>query len=279
MFSGIQDTWGNKMTQTVRFVDTVSYTEADQSDFNMRMMRPQGVIPESTLGTLIPSAIASMNVRIGPGEAFIQGFQYKNDANVDVAIGANSSGSTRIDIVILKLDRTANTLILTVKAGTPGAGAPALTQVAGGTWEFPIANITVANGASSIVTGNISDQRVFSKWPSTALDTSGITAQITALQLMAPKAYGKLQGNGGGVTLLSGQGISSVTRSGPGSYRINWSTAFLNADYTVVCQGITTHGGYVLNVTQTTTYTDVILFAPGTGFEDGYVHIAAFGAQ
>jgi len=110
-----------------------------------------------------------MNVRVGPGEAHIQGFQYKNDANVDLPIGANSSGSTRIDRVVLSLNRAANTLVLAVVAGTPGAGAPALTQVAGGNWQFLIADITVVNAASSITGGNISDQRVYSRWPYPAL--------------------------------------------------------------------------------------------------------------
>jgi len=163
------------MTQRVRFVDSVSYTEADQSDFNMRMMRPQGVIPESALGTLIQSAPGGMVVRIGPGEAFIQGFQYLNDANVDLGIAANSSGSTRIDTVVLSLNRTANTLALAVVQGIAGAGAPALTQVAGGNWQFPIANITVANAVGSIVNGNIADLRVFSRWPTNAVASPMIT--------------------------------------------------------------------------------------------------------
>ena len=111
------------MTQTVRFVDSISYTEADQADFNMRMMRPQGVIPESVLGTLIVSAIGSMAVRVGPGEAFVQGFQYMNDANFDLAIAGNASGSTRIDYVVLRLNRTANTLLLAILQGIAGAGA------------------------------------------------------------------------------------------------------------------------------------------------------------
>lgn len=157
------------MTQRVRFVDSVSYTEADQSDFNMRMMRPQGVIPDSALGLLALSAPGGMTVRIGPGEAFIQGFQYLNDANVDLGIAANSSGSTRIDTIVLSLNRTGNTLLLAVVQGIAGAGAPTLTQIAGGNWQFPLANITVANAAASIVGGNIADLRVFSRWPLTSL--------------------------------------------------------------------------------------------------------------
>ncbi len=169
------------MAQTVRFVDSISYTEADQADFNMRMMRPQGVIPESVLGTLIVSAIGSMAVRVGPGEAFVQGFQYKNDANLDLGISSNTSGSTRIDYVILRLNRTANTLILAILQGVSGAGAPTLTQVVGGTWEFPLAQVMVVNNASTITAGNIGDYRVLSRWPLSSIDGAMATdAELAA---------------------------------------------------------------------------------------------------
>lgn len=170
------------MVQTVRFVDGVSYTEADQADFQMRMMRPQGVIPESSLGTLIGSSIGTMYVRIGAGEAFIQGFHYKNDVDVDLLIANNSSGSTRMDRIVLSLNRAANTLLLAVVQGVPGAGLPSLTQVVGGNWEFPLYNVTVTNNAVSITSGNLSDVRVFSRWPVSALDTTLITeSELTTI--------------------------------------------------------------------------------------------------
>lgn len=170
--SGTTGTWGSNMTEIVRFVDTVSYTEADQADFNKSMMRPQGVLMDSSYGPLSVSAIGSMNVRVSAGEAFIQGFQYRNDANKDIPIDSNSSGSTRIDTIVLRLDRSANTITAVAKKGTPGAGAPTLTQVAGGTWEFPLYNVTIVNGAGTITSGNLADVRVYSRWPVTALSDS-----------------------------------------------------------------------------------------------------------
>lgn len=71
---------------------------------------------------------------------------------VNLPVGANSSGSTRIDRVVLRLDRSAWTVRAVVKPGTPGAGAPTLTQDSGdtGVWEIPLANVTVLNGAASV---------------------------------------------------------------------------------------------------------------------------------
>lgn len=69
-------------------------------------------------------------------------------------IAANTSGSTRIDLVVLRYTRSNRTVTVQVKTGTPGAGAPTLTQDAIGAgsdlWEIPLAQVTVANGVSVI---------------------------------------------------------------------------------------------------------------------------------
>lgn len=73
-------------------------------------------------------------------------------------VGANSSGSTRIDLVILRLTRATPIVEIVVKAGTPGSGPPALTQDLGttGVYEIPVAQVTVVDGASTIAAGNVS---------------------------------------------------------------------------------------------------------------------------
>ncbi|MFJ7100197.1 hypothetical protein [Streptomyces albogriseolus] len=67
-------------------------------------------------------------------------------------VDANSSGQTRIDRVVLRLDRSTWTVRAVVKPGTPGAGAPALTQATGdtGLYEIPLADVTVLNGAAAV---------------------------------------------------------------------------------------------------------------------------------
>lgn len=78
-----------------------------------------------------------------------------------LAIGSNSSGSTRIDLICAKLDTgvvpdstASNIATLVVVAGTPGAGAPATPS----NHEL-LAEVTVVNGASSIADAAISDER------------------------------------------------------------------------------------------------------------------------
>lgn len=164
------------MTETTYFFDGVSYTEGQQADFQASAMRPQGVFPESPLGTLTVTAInGNMTITVGAGEALVQGFYYRNDANLVLAIASNVSGSLRVDRAVLRLDRAANSLLAVIKQGVPGAGAPALTQVAGGTWEFPLYTINVANAAASIISANLTDQRAYSRWSYMALDPTMAT--------------------------------------------------------------------------------------------------------
>jgi hypothetical protein len=171
------------MTETVKFVDGVLYTEADQADWNMAVERPGGIFADSILGILSASAPGGMVVRVSPGNAMIRGFLYKNDANKDLTIGSNISGSLRIDTVVLRLVPTSNIFTAQVVVGTPGAGAPTLTQVPGGTWDFPLADVSVANGAVSIVAGNLSDRRTYSKWPASSIDDALATdADISTVQ-------------------------------------------------------------------------------------------------
>lgn len=67
-------------------------------------------------------------------------------------IDANTSGQTRYDLVVIRLDRTSFQATAVVRKGTPGAGVPSFTQTVGttGYWEVPIAKVQVASGAITI---------------------------------------------------------------------------------------------------------------------------------
>ncbi len=76
------------------------------------------------------------------------------------AVTANASGQTRIDLVVLRLNRTDQTTTVQVKAGTAGSGVPPTpTQDASsggtGTYEVPLARVTVASGVSTITAANV----------------------------------------------------------------------------------------------------------------------------
>ncbi|MFI1607859.1 hypothetical protein ACH4YN_38095 [Streptomyces griseofuscus] len=71
---------------------------------------------------------------------------------VNLPVTANSSGATRTDRVVLRLDRSAWTVRAVVKPGTSGGGAPSLTRDVGdtGVYEVPLAIVTVPSGASTV---------------------------------------------------------------------------------------------------------------------------------
>ena len=78
-----------------------------------------------------------------------------------LVIGSNSSGSTRIDLICVKLDTSivpnefaSNIATLVVVVGTPGAGAPATPND-----HYKLAQVTVADGETEIDNANITDSR------------------------------------------------------------------------------------------------------------------------
>lgn len=108
-----------------------------------------------------------MQVVAAIGQALVRGVFYENDAVKNLTIGAAPSvGNTRLDGIILRLDQTANTITLVVKAGTAnnsGGILPILTQNET-TWELLVGIVTVAAGTAAITTGMINQLR-----PSTGL--------------------------------------------------------------------------------------------------------------
>ncbi len=91
---------------------------------------------------------------------------YSGTSDNILSIAANASGSTRKDIVVLRLTRSTWAVTAAIVQGTPGAGNPSLTQDAtGGTtgvWEIPLAVVTVANGAATIASGDVVDSTWYS---------------------------------------------------------------------------------------------------------------------
>jgi hypothetical protein len=101
-----------------------------------------------------------VHVRVGRG--CVRGHWYELDtADLTLNVAANTSGSPRIDRVVLRLDPSADSIVLAVKQGTPAgvpvAPTPTTTDV--GVYEISLARVAVANGAASISAGNVTDER------------------------------------------------------------------------------------------------------------------------
>lgn len=126
-------------------------------------------------------------------------FRITNDATYNIAINSNSSGNPRITSIFAKInvavapDGTASNVGSFVAVdGTPAATPAAPAAPADGNSYLRLADVTVANGASSIVTANISDQRYQSAlrvqngwesanetWTFGAADSPSFTVTIT----------------------------------------------------------------------------------------------------
>jgi hypothetical protein len=145
-----------------------------------------GIAPTTGSFSINAQGTPDMTIAVGSGTAYVTGtpssqasqtFRVKNSASSNVTISANSSGSTKYDWVYIKLDAT--------KLNTPNtAGDDVATLVTSRsssassddgtppTYGYPLAVVTVANGAVSITNSNIRDLRTQSTISSTTAGTS-----------------------------------------------------------------------------------------------------------
>lgn len=130
---------------------------------------------------VVANSPADTTIIVEPGSALAQGIFYLNDADKSVSIASNASGSTRIDIIVLEADYTAQKVRIDVVLGTPGAGVPALTQSVGSIWQIPLAYLTLASGYASIPQTLITDWREYANIPNAigidVTNSSGITLE------------------------------------------------------------------------------------------------------
>lgn len=124
-------------------------------------------------------AVADMTVKMATGRAYVKGassnaYPIRNTAVVNITIGANASGNPRKDAIVVYIDKSVDAsvpgdgsgVVKTMDVqGTP-AGSPvapddtAIQAAVGASNPYLLlANVTVASGATSIVTANIADLR------------------------------------------------------------------------------------------------------------------------
>ncbi|MEL7568958.1 MAG: hypothetical protein AAGU14_00175, partial [Eubacteriaceae bacterium] len=108
-------------------------------------------------GELLVTAGLGKDVNVAAGYANINGYHVQNDAVLNLAIGANTSGLPRIDRIIIKLDLTTRAFAIYVKAGTPASSPvpPTLTRNIS-IYELSIAQVRINNNASAV---NVTDER------------------------------------------------------------------------------------------------------------------------
>ena len=148
------------MTQTSWPFENVDTTETQYS-YLFDRLKTSGVAGFPTDTALkVTAPGGTMTVNTAAGFAIVRGFMYWSDAVVTNTISASSS-NPRIDLIILRLDPVANSIVQAVKTGTPAASpsAPSLYQDATGTYEIEIGRVTVPALATSIASSNVKDTR------------------------------------------------------------------------------------------------------------------------
>lgn len=228
------------MTQTSFPFGSSDIATEDQWSSMFRMTQLDGVLATDPTGTnLRVTGSNASTVAVAAGEAWVQGTYYSNSASLNVPVPTNSGGgSARKDLVILRRDPSADTITVQYKTG--GASFPTLTQTLNGTWEIPLAQVTVAAGASVVATAGVVDQRWFLGRP-VALSNTGARPPATKGQLIVEDKNVYL-GNGVGFDLLGTAGQDSgwkpitlvsgySTQSAPCGYRVKDGMVMLRGNF------------------------------------------------
>jgi hypothetical protein len=133
---------------------------------------------------------STMRTLVGYGRAFVQGHYYNliDDGNGVYAVThSTASGLDRIDRIVLRFNRSANTITLVKLTGTPDSTpvAPSLTRDAT-VYEISLAQVYVRVGATEILATDITDERPNEDVCGAALPESIKFSQLwTALSLYA----------------------------------------------------------------------------------------------
>lgn len=159
------------MTQSYWPFDGIDTTETQYSQL-FRRMSMTGVWgdPSTTDCKLI--AASGLNTTLKAGYAFVRGHMYKNDADVTVTFTAGGAAA-RTDLLVLRLDPTANTILPVIIVGNPADYAAAPGYDASGNWipqatdagqyDLLIAAINTGVSDSVINSGDIVDARYFAQ--------------------------------------------------------------------------------------------------------------------
>ncbi len=137
--------------------DIREYQSSEFAEY-FSMFLSDGIYTENGLMGLKVSTVNGLNIKVGTGFAFIRGYLYKNDSDINFILDPADVVLDRIDRIVLKLDVVNRTMAMTHKKGTMGSNPipPTLIDNAS-VKELPIAQIRINKNAT---TGIITDERV-----------------------------------------------------------------------------------------------------------------------
>lgn len=228
------------MTQSSFPFGSSSIATEDQWSAMFRMAQVDGVFTTDSSGTnLRVSGSNASTVAVAAGEAWVQGTYYSNSVSLNVSVPTNSGGAAaRKDLVVLRRDPSADTITVVYRSG--GTNFPTPTQTLNGTWEIPLAQVTVAAGASVVAPAGVVDQRWFLGRP-VALSNSTSRPHATKGQLIV-EGKSVYLGNGVSFDLLGTAGQDTgwkalplvsgyATQSATCAYRVKDGIGYLRGNF------------------------------------------------
>lgn len=101
-----------------------------------------------------------LKLNVAVGDAFINGYWYKNDENFELQLAQANGSLPRIDRIVLRWDSLTRYINLAILQGNPAAtpSAKNLTRNAD-TWELGLADVYIERGVLSISDANVTDLR------------------------------------------------------------------------------------------------------------------------
>ncbi|MEU1881896.1 hypothetical protein ABZ470_31740 [Streptosporangium sp. NPDC020072] len=154
-------------------------------------------------------------IYVETGEAHMVGFHYELNAQLPIAVPANSNGAnSRIDLVVLRMNRDTNQIRVAYITGVPASSpvAPALTTT-GGIYEMALAQIQMGPNATQVPAAEpqLVDKRSFvGKRIRVTEDSTMVPVGSIYYQPSTDKFYGKASGSPqelGGTPDLSGYAL------------------------------------------------------------------------
>lgn len=125
----------------------------------------------------------TMGVTVCVGDAYINGYWYKNDTNLNLVL-SNANGTTsRIDLIVLRWDSLQRNIYLKVIEGVPSASPvePSYSRNAD-CYDLVLASVRIGSAVTEITTIDITDKRADNTYCGYV---SGVVSQIDTTDLFA----------------------------------------------------------------------------------------------
>ncbi len=177
-------------------------TEDTWRKMMMHAGRASGVLRGIDNALAVTGDSSGMQVKVATGQVWIEGHWGQSSSIKTVPLTAAHATLARKDRIVVRVDFVNNRIELDSVTGTPNASPvlPALTQNSS-VYESHLAEVAVAAAASTISSGNVTDNRVFTssfaRFTKSGTQSISNNSQTKVSCSVATTAAGQIVANGG----------------------------------------------------------------------------------